>query len=1714
MIRIMNKKSRISIAALLLLVGFSFSINANELSNRLIVKLKPSSNQISTAQNLLVDDNQTSKASELVKNKNLAIDGERELLGADIRLVTLSRYHSVSELEKVANEIQLESADVEFVEVDVLLKPNAIFPNDPSYVYQWHLGSIDGINMPQAWEYTQGSDSVVVAVLDTGVLLNHGDFESDRFLAGYDFISSEFVANDGDGRDANPADPGDGVTIDDLNAAGISVEECNPKKSSWHGTHVTGTIAATANNGFGIAGIDWQAQILPVRVLGRCGGWTSDIAEAIEWAAGASTPEGVPVNLNPASVINLSLGARASCESDSIMQVAIDKAVGAGATVVVSAGNSNDDTLSYRPANCNNVIVVGAHDINGNKASYSNYGEEVDIMAPGGGARNSTDYVWSLSDLGEYNPLYDDSILGYVGTSMAAPHVSAVASLMLSRNEDLSPEEIEGFIKQAAILYQPGTTCELESKKCGAGRLDAASAINFSAVPYAPSNLAIDIINSKISLSWADNALLESGYAIERTDESGSLKQVILGQNTVQYLDDTVEENTRYTYTVSAINGEYSSSSLSGVTNGTKINAPRDFLVNFVVNQGVLVTWNDNSSVENRYVLERAVQKSDNYQGVASLPANTVQYIDNYLNLLEGETYYYRIGAETAQGDLSDKSEIGIKIPFNAPNAFSVDFNQDGLVQLTWQDSSWSEDGFYVYRSTNGTSFTLLKRLPKNSVEFVDTTADEGQTYFYKMVAYRSGQQSNFTSVQEISVNTFPPNNLKLETTPSKQIVITFTNPSQRDDIHFELLKATNSDAYTLLETVSLSDLSSSQYSYFDSDVTEGNAYRYKINVISPQGSVESEPKQIMLVANPVGDLVVSSESYKNIQLEWENLSQLADGFNVYRSFDGNNFSLIKEIDNSDVSVFDDRADDPDTETEEGTLLSGRTYYYKVVPKLGGQLGVESTVVKGSSALEAPIGLQTIANSDNTISISWVDISDYETRYVLYRSVDGGGYQLLKSLPKVELDDKGERIGGYVDNKGLLENTTYTYRLTASNNYHSSKYSEVSSATTNIFLPQVIEVELDSSNQLTVSFVDQSLIEDKYDLYRSVNEGPFVIAESFSGLPDSGTLIEWVDPEIEEGNRYQYRVEAVKDDLVGRLTSEIVNVVGFSPKNLSIIDQDFGYISLKWENTSSIAAEYLVQRSINNITFETLGSVNGAAYKDESVTGNNTYYYRIVPVVDGALGVPSEVARGKAQLKAPEFTSIVDTPSGVELAWVDNSGFEQAYVVERNLNNSYFIPIKTLAPGTQFFKDSTAKDGVHYRYRVAAKNQYHYSYTSSDLSVERDLNAPAGLKSDLVYAGLSEEDYLVPKLTWLDQSDSDVGYILERSSGQDFSNIDVRFNVVGTTTYVDTTAEENGSYYYRVKTYNERKESSFGSSIWVDTQFVPPVGVSVERTEENYLRVVWDDTYTSEAGYIVERMKEGDDTFARVAALAPNTSEYLDERVIDGTLYHYRLKVRVLAYTSEPSEVVNDTTNILEPNNVMVSLVNKSLLVEWDDESSSEDEYLIYRSVADAPYEFLGKLESGVTAFKDLDVQDGFASKYKVASRNKYAISQFIETDSIQVQLFGASNLSAQATDFEINLSWVDESNSETGYSIERSSDGVNFEVIDDLPSGAESYRDAGLNPNTAYYYRVQAYNETARSLYSTVIQITTKSEIGAFGIQYVLVLLGLVGIRRKQRAS
>ena len=254
--------------------------------------------------------------------------------------------------ESLAKLLETDPA-IDYAEPDYL-RQIAFVPNDTYYsTSQWDLQSppaeMGSVDLPAAWDLTTGSSSIVVGIIDTGIL-PHPDLTG-RYLAGYDMIVDPLVANDNDpssctspgtcsSRDANPTDPGDWVTSTE-SASGY-FQGCPVTNSSFHGTHVSGTIGAASNNGTGVAGINWVSKILPVRVLGKCGGYTSDIDDAIVWASGGSVP-GVPANPNPARVLNLSLGGTGPC--DTATQSAINTALAAGTVVVVAAGNSNSRRL-------------------------------------------------------------------------------------------------------------------------------------------------------------------------------------------------------------------------------------------------------------------------------------------------------------------------------------------------------------------------------------------------------------------------------------------------------------------------------------------------------------------------------------------------------------------------------------------------------------------------------------------------------------------------------------------------------------------------------------------------------------------------------------------------------------------------------------------------------------------------------------------------------------------------------------------------------------------------------------------------------------------------------------------------------------------------------------------------------------------------------------------------------------------------------------------------------------------------------------------------------------------------------------------------------------------------------------------------------------------------------------------------------------------------
>jgi serine protease len=406
--------------------------------------------------------------------RNEALSKAAVALGVRIRPVrTLATGASLIRTERklgraAAKRLMIEllkDPNVRAVDIDARVKP-AFVPNDPLYTQQWHYGNgAGGINLEPAWDLSQG-DGVVVAVLDTGITA-HSELDGQK-VAGYDFIADIDTAVDGDGRDADPSDPGDWHD-GECNIFGI------PEDSSWHGTHVAGTVAAATNNGAGVAGVAPGARVQPVRVLGKCGGFFSDIVDAVTWASGGSVAN-VPDNATPAEVINLSLGGGGACPV--AMQDAIDGAVSRGTTIVTAAGNGSSDVAGHTPSNCENVIAVSAVGPTGALAGYSNFGNLVDVAAPGGsGVAPAEDNVLSTLNLGTQGPT-TEGYAWYAGTSMAAPHVAGTVALMqAAADTPKTPDVIEEILENTAYAnggFAGGCSYD---KPCGTGIIDARAAI-------------------------------------------------------------------------------------------------------------------------------------------------------------------------------------------------------------------------------------------------------------------------------------------------------------------------------------------------------------------------------------------------------------------------------------------------------------------------------------------------------------------------------------------------------------------------------------------------------------------------------------------------------------------------------------------------------------------------------------------------------------------------------------------------------------------------------------------------------------------------------------------------------------------------------------------------------------------------------------------------------------------------------------------------------------------------------------------------------------------------------------------------------------------------------------------------------------------------------------------------------------------------------------
>ncbi|MBN2427776.1 MAG: S8 family peptidase [Deltaproteobacteria bacterium] len=428
-------------------------------------------------------------------------------------------------LERKINTLRVIKAlrqrnDILYAEPNYILHPYTI-PDDPLYGLQWNFPQI---NLPLAWDYTTGDINVIVAVIDTGVLMNHPDLSDHLTSTGYDFVSQVSMSNDGDGIDADPEDPGDS----------------GPGANSFHGTHCAGLVAAETDNLTGVAGVGWNTRIMPVRVLGVGGGTSYDVRQGIRYAAGLNNDSGITLDASQrADIISLSLGSEGY---DATTQGVIDDARTNGVIIIAAAGNDSSSTPTY-PASYDGVISVSAVNINGTLASYSNYGSYIDVAAPGGDAGDSNgdgyqDLVWSTcGDDSSGSIIYNYQSMA--GTSMATPHVAGVVALMKALAPALTPADLDALLASGAITSDIGTVGR--DNYYGYGLIDA-----FKAVAAAGSNSIPTVLNASPTLVNLGTSSIGATVTISK-----------IGTDPISVNPDDVSDDADWlTVTSTAIDGE------------------------------------------------------------------------------------------------------------------------------------------------------------------------------------------------------------------------------------------------------------------------------------------------------------------------------------------------------------------------------------------------------------------------------------------------------------------------------------------------------------------------------------------------------------------------------------------------------------------------------------------------------------------------------------------------------------------------------------------------------------------------------------------------------------------------------------------------------------------------------------------------------------------------------------------------------------------------------------------------------------------------------------------------------------------------------------------------------------------------------------------------------------------------------------------------------
>ncbi len=1056
-----------------------------------------------------------------------------------------------------------------------------------------------------------------------------------------------------------------------------------------------------------------------------------------------------------------------------------------------------------------------------------------------------------------------------------------------------------------------------------------------------------------------------------------------------------------------------------------------------------------------------------------------------------------------------------------APGNLVANAGSATQVTLTWTDTSTNEAGFKIERCVGSTctSFVEIGQTTAGTASYSDVGLTASTTYRYRVRAFNPAGNSAYSNIASATTVALPPaapTNLAASAASSTAANLAWTD-NATDEAGFRIERCQGSGCANFTE---VAQVGANVSTFGDTGLTASTSYSYRVRAFNAAGtSGYSNTASTTTIAPPPAapaapaKLAAVAVSSTQIALTWGDMSSDESGFKIERCT-GLTCTAFVQVAQVGVNV---------TGYDDMGVAAGTAYTYRVASFNGAGAAYSNTAQASTPEAPpapptAPSALTATAQSSDRIALAWQDASSDESGFRIERCTGVG------CTTFVQIAQTAANVITLGDT-GLLGGTSYTYRLRAYNSAGDSGHSNTATATTPAPAPTApaaptnLSAAAVSSSRIDLTWTDAATDETGFKVERCAGTcSNFVevaqLGANASSYSDIGRTAD---------TTYTYRVRAYNaaggSPYAGPVEARTLPAPPpppAAPSNLVLSVVSTTQIDLAWVDNSTDESSFKIERCTgtgctNFVQIaEVAADVNG--YANTNLQAGTSYSYRVRARGAGGDSAYAESATATTHAPAPtvpaapgNLAARAVSASQIDLNWSDNSSDEDGFLIERCFGSACvdFVQIAQTAAGVTTFANTGLASNTTYSYRVRAYNivgPSGYANTAEATTQEAPVAAPAA-PTNLVSTAVSSTQI---DLTWTDASTNESGFRVERCNGAGCTNfVEVAQVSANLQRYSDTTLVGSTTYSYRVRAVNTGGSSPYSNVSEATTPPAPPLApnsLTATAVSSTQVNLAWTDSATDEAGFRVERCEGvGCATFAEIGQTAANVTSYSDLQRAPGTSYTYRVRAFNTGGTSAYSNSASVTTAVAAPaapSSLTATLIASTTIgLAWIDNSTDETGFSIERCQGTGCTNFLPLAQAGqnVTGYTDAGLLPGTTYTYRVRAFNgggnsSYSAAASAATPAPTVPSPPTNLTASSPTHRRVDLEWVDNSGDETGFRLERSTDGTTFVEIATVTAGVTIYKDNGLTPNTLYYYRVRAYNAAGHSGYSNVVQIRTRA--------------------------